>query len=98
MLTPELETFQTLSPYPRPQDSLRIRGAASEVFCVYNQPFRQLSVTLSQPSPLKGEGLYFILSPLKGEGLNNILSPLKAESFYPHKSLKSLNYCLTLEP
>jgi hypothetical protein len=68
-------------------------GAASEVFRVYNQPFRQLSVTLSQPSPLKGEGLYFILSPLKGkglniklsplmgEGLNIILSPLKADSF-----------------
>ena len=30
-------------------------GAASEVFRVYNQPFRQLTVTLSpMPSPIKG--------------------------------------------
>jgi len=34
------------------------------------------------PSPLKGEGLYFMPSPLKGEGLYFILSPLKGEGLY----------------
>ena len=42
-------------------------GAASEVFRVYNQPFRQLSVTLSQPSPLKGEGNKFNFFPFTRE-------------------------------
>ena len=54
MLTPELETLLTLAPYPRPQDALRILGADSEVFRVYNQPFPQLSVTLSHALPHQG--------------------------------------------
>ena len=57
MLTPELEASQTFSAYTSPQDSLGIRRSDPEVFRVYNQTFRHLSVTLSQPSPLKGEGI-----------------------------------------
>jgi len=53
MLTSELEASQTFSAYTSPQDSLGIRRSAPEVFRVYNQTFRHLSVTLSQPSPLR---------------------------------------------
>jgi len=55
MLTPELETIQTLRPYMRPQNSLSIRRTVSEVFSIRNQPFSHLMSTLSLPSPLKGE-------------------------------------------
>jgi hypothetical protein len=66
-------------------------GAASEIFRVYNQAFLQLSVTLSQPSPLKGGGNKFNFFPFKWEGLIIILSPSSGRDFNPHESLKSLN-------
>ena len=46
-------------------------GAASQAFRLYNQPFRQLSVTLSHALPHQGGGITYYSLP-QGGGIKSL--------------------------